>query len=94
MTKTNKEIFRRCYLTYQILPKNALIRVVRLPDQSILVNSYLPGRGVYFAKNAGDPTKIWQKKLLHKAFRQNVSAAVYQELLTILKGGESEKGQT
>lgn len=79
---------RKCIATYLVKPKEELIRIVRTKDGSYEVNSNAKGRGAYISKDASLIDELAKKRLLHRSFKTNVPAEVYDKLIEILKGGE------
>ncbi len=82
---------RKCLVTNQVFPKSSLIRIVKLKDGTILLNSNALGRGAYINKNCVDYNLIKQKKVLNRVFKTNVDNKVYDNLIKILKGVQDDK---
>lgn len=82
---------RKCLVTNQVLSKLSLIRIVKIKDGTILVNSTAPGRGAYIAKSCTNYNFIKQKKILNRVFKTNVTNKVYDDLINLLKGESDDK---
>lgn len=84
-TKTDKkQITRKCVYTNQILPIDQLIRIAKNKDNSIKIdwNNQLKGRGAYIIKNKAIILEALNRKVLHRAFKMNVSQNIYQTIIT------------
>ena len=88
----SKPIFnsRKCLVTNKSFAKSDLVRIVKLKNGEILVDSNAKGRGAYITKNCQDFAFIKNKRLLNRVFRTNVSEKVYDDLIKKLKGGISD----
>ncbi|CAM9117878.1 YlxR family protein [Mycoplasma marinum] len=83
---------RTCIITNGKFDKSKLIRVVRYQGEfKIDKNHNLPGRGAYFQKNKNIVDEIRKKRLLHRAFKENVPNEVYEELIKYIR--EEENGR-
>jgi predicted RNA-binding protein YlxR (DUF448 family) len=67
-TKKNKLPLRRCLVTGESLPKSQLVRLVRTPDQKLVIDpsGKLNGRGAYLKKDAQLVAKLIQTRLIQK----------------------------
>lgn len=89
MKKSNIPL-RRCMATGEQLPKSSLIRLVRTPDDTLIIDltpsNKVNGRGAYLKK---DPTlieKVKNGKLIQKHLNIEPTEAFYQELESVLNG--------
>ncbi|CAM9104139.1 YlxR family protein [Mycoplasma todarodis] len=83
MKKNNQ---RTCIATGQKFDKSELIRVVKFNGEySVDKEHNLPGRGAYFKKDKDLVKTIKTKKLLHRAFKEQVSEMVYEELIKYIE---------
>lgn len=71
---------RKCIATGEILPKEKLIRIVKMKDGQIFVDSDKKGRGAYVKRDPKLFDKVKKQRLLHRAFRNNVNASIYDDL--------------
>lgn len=86
---------RKCIVTNKIIPKSALIRVVKQKNGKILIDSNVKGRGAYISKNCPNFAIIKQRKMLNRVFKTNVDQSVYEDLIALLKGvQDGEKRQS
>ena len=73
---------RTCVITGEKLPKKELIRVVRTPDGSVIVDETgkANGRGAYLKKDIETFDKAEKSKILNKKLEVEVPASIYEEL--------------
>lgn len=73
---------RTCVITGEKLPKKELIRVVRTPDGSVIVDETgkANGRGAYLKKNIETFDKAEKTNILNKKLEVEVPASIYEEL--------------
>ena len=85
--KTKKIPLRSCVVTREKLPKQELIRVVRTPEGSVIVDTTgkANGRGAYLKKDREVFCKAKQNKILNKVLEVEVPDSVFDELLDIVK---------
>ncbi len=80
----NKRIpLRKCIGCNQMVPKDEMLRVVRLATDGSFVldaNHKANGRGAYLCKNKECLTRAIKSKGLHRSFKGNVSMELYQRL--------------
>ncbi len=79
----NKKIpMRTCLITKEKCPKSDLIRVVRTPDNNVIVDltGKANGRGAYLKKELSVIEKAEKSKILNKHLEVDVSKEVYDEL--------------
>jgi predicted RNA-binding protein YlxR (DUF448 family) len=81
-----KEILRKCVVTNQVMPRDNLFRIVKLPDNSIKIDySYRTnGHGVYLKKDAEVVKLAQSKKVLDRLLETKVPEEIYQEMLRYL----------
>ena len=73
---------RRCVATAESLPKKELIRIVRTPDQQIVIDESgrMNGRGAYL-KRSGEAVDIAKKKkALTRALECEIPETIYEQL--------------
>ena len=73
---------RSCVVTNEKLPKKELIRVVRTPEGSVIVDESgkANGRGAYLKKSIETFEKARKSKILNKKLEIEVPDSVYEEL--------------
>ena len=78
---------RKCVVTNEHWPKKELIRVVRTPDNTVIVDltGKANGRGAYLKKDQEVIETARKKKILDRHLETTVSDEVYEELLKNLK---------
>lgn len=81
--KTKKVPMRMCIVTKTMYPKKDLIRVVRLSDNSFVIDftGKANGRGAYVADSEEAFSKLVKTKALSRAFKQDVSQQVHEQIL-------------
>ena len=78
---------RTCVLTKEKLEKKDLIRIVRTPEQNVVVDETgkLNGRGAYLKKDLEVINKAQEKHILDKILNVKVDDNVFDELRKIVK---------
>lgn len=73
---------RKCVVTLEQLPKNELIRVVRTPQGSVVIDrsGRTNGRGAYLKKELAVIELAMKKKSLARALECEIEASLYDEL--------------
>ncbi len=73
---------RTCVITGEKLPKKELIRVVRTPEGTVIVDETgkANGRGAYLKKDIETFDKAEKSKILNKRLEVEVPTSVYEEL--------------
>ena len=74
---------RKCVVTNERYPKNELIRVVRTPENEIVVDltGKKNGHGAYLRKDAEVIATARKKKILNRILETEIPDEVYRELL-------------
>ena len=80
--KVKKIPMRSCVVTREKLPKQELVRVVRTPDQEVIVdlNGKANGRGAYLKKDLEVFEKAKKSKVLDKILEIDVKDEIYEKL--------------
>ena len=75
---------RTCVITGEKLPKKELIRVVRTPEGSVIVDESgkANGRGAYLKKDIETFNKAQKSKILNKRLEVEVPDSIYDDLKT------------
>ncbi|MCT4776161.1 MULTISPECIES: YlxR family protein [Exiguobacterium] len=92
MTMKQKKLpLRKCVVTQEMLPKQALIRVVRTPEGDVVIDTSgkLNGRGAYLSKDADVIRLAEKKRTLDHHLKVKTSDALYEQLLQAVTGAES-----
>jgi len=73
---------RTCVITGEKLPKKELIRVVRIPEGSVIVDETgkANGRGAYLKNDIETFEKAEKSKILNRKLEVEVPASIYEEL--------------
>lgn len=84
--KVKKIPMRSCVVTKEKLPKQELIRVVRTPNQEVIVDitGKANGRGAYLKKDLTVFEKAKKSKVLDKILEIEVKDEIYEKLKEIL----------
>lgn len=74
---------RKCVATQENLPKKELIRIVRTPDQEVVIDvtGKTNGRGAYLKKSADAVRLAKKSKALDRALETKVPDEIYEQLL-------------
>lgn len=85
--KTRKIPYRTCVVTKEKLPKQELIRVVRTPEGTVIVDTTgkANGRGAYLKKDLDTFEKARQNKVLNRHLEVEVPESVFEELKALVK---------
>ncbi len=77
---------RTCIITKEKLPKQELIRVVRTPEGSVVVDTTgkLNGRGAYLKKDLAVFEKAKKSKVLDRHLEVSVDDSLYEALNDLL----------
>lgn len=78
---------RSCVVTHEKCEKKELFRVVRTPEQNVILDETgkANGRGAYLKKDAAVISKAKSSKVLDKVLEVEVPDSLYDELLEKLK---------
>jgi predicted RNA-binding protein YlxR (DUF448 family) len=73
---------RTCVITGEKLPKKELIRVVRTPEGTVIVDETgkANGRGAYLKKDIETFDKAEKSKILNRRLEVEIPTSVYEEL--------------
>lgn len=84
----NKKIpLRKCVATGEMLPKKAMIRVVRSKEGevSVDVTGKKSGRGAYVSKSEEAVELARKKNILERQLEAKIPAEIYEELITLIR---------
>ena len=84
--KNKKLPMRSCVVTRERLPKAELLRIVRTPDNNIVVDTTgkLNGKGAYIKKDNAVLEKARKSKVLEKMLETVIPDVVYDEISKII----------
>ena len=85
--KVKKIPMRSCVVTHEKYPKQELIRVVRTPENNVVIDEKgkLNGRGAYLKKDLSVIEKAKKNKILNKVLEVEVPDSIFMELEEKLK---------
>ncbi len=85
--KVKKIPQRMCVVTHEKYPKKELIRVVRTPENNIIIDETgkQNGRGAYLKKELTIIEKAQKTKVLEKILEIPIPESIYEELKTIIE---------
>ena len=80
--KNRKVPMRSCVVTREKLPKIELLRIVKTPDNTVLVDTTgkINGRGAYIKKDNDVLEKAKKSKILDKILETEISDSIYDEI--------------
>ena len=80
--KVKKIPMRTCIVTREKLPKGQLVRVVRTPEGTVVIDTTgkTNGRGVYLKKDLQVIEKAMTSKVLNRALETEVPSEVFEQL--------------
>ena len=80
---------RKCVVTQEMFPKQELVRVVRTPENEIVVDvtGKKNGHGAYIQKSLETLEKAQKNKPLDKALKTEIPKEVYEKLELIIRAG-------
>ena len=78
---------RSCLITKEKLPKKELIRIVRTPEGTVIIDEVgkANGRGAYLKKDIEVINKAKNNKVLERVLEVKVPDSIYDELIEKLK---------
>ena len=85
---TNKKIpLRKCVATGEMLPKKAMIRVVRSKEGEVSVDptGKKSGRGAYVSKSEEAVELARKKNILERQLEAKIPSEIYEELITLIR---------
>ncbi len=85
--KVKKIPQRMCVVTHEKYPKKELIRVVRTPENNIIIDETgkQNGRGAYLKKELTIIEKAQKTKVLEKILEIPIPESIYEELKSIIE---------
>lgn len=85
--KVKKIPMRTCIISREKLPKQDLIRIVRTPEGSVIIDETgkQNGRGAYLKKDLQVFEKARKKKILNKQLETEIPDSIFEELKNLVK---------
>ena len=85
--KTKKMPLRTCVVTKEKLPKQELMRVVRTPENIVVVDvtGKSNGRGAYLKKDLDTIEKAQKSKILNRHLEVEIPDCVFEEMKNIMQ---------
>ncbi len=85
--KVRKVPLRTCVITKESLPKQELLRIVRTPENDVVVDETgkVNGRGAYIKKDIDVLAKAQKSKALEKRLECKIEDSVYEEIRKIIE---------
>ena len=85
--KQKKIPLRTCVITHEKLPKQELIRVVRTPENTVVIDETgkTNGRGAYLKKDIETIQKARKNKILNKHLEIEVKDEIFDKLEELVK---------
>jgi len=85
--KQKKIPMRTCVVTKEKYPKMELIRIVRTPEQEVIIDlkGKVNGKGAYLKKDKEVFEKARKTKILNKYLEIDIKEEIYDELDDLLK---------
>lgn len=86
MNKIKKIPMRTCVVTREKFPKMELVRVVRTPDNEVVIDlkGKTNGRGAYLKKDLDVINKASKSKVLDRHLEIEVPSNIYDELKSLI----------
>ena len=84
--KVKKIPMRTCVITKEKLPKQELIRIVRTPEQTVIIDESgkANGRGAYLKKDITTIERAQKSKVLNRILEIEVKDEIYEELKKLI----------
>ena len=84
--KVKKIPYRMCSVTRERFPKQELIRIVRTPENTVVIDETgkVNGHGAYIKKDVNVLEKAKKTKVLEKMLEIKIDDNVYEELNNII----------
>ena len=85
--KVRKRPLRTCVVTKEKLPKQELLRIVRTPEGSVMIDEggKMNGRGAYIKRDVQVLEQARKKKVLERHLECSIDDSVYEEIKSVLE---------
>ncbi|MDP5273481.1 RNase P modulator RnpM [Chengkuizengella axinellae] len=93
--RTRKIPMRKCVACQEMKPKKELIRIVRSPENEVIIDSTgkKSGRGAYICKQVSCSQLAMKNKSLDRALKHQVNQEVYDQLESNFSKLEGQDGK-
>ncbi len=84
--REKKLVLRTCVLSKEVCEKKDLFRIVRTPEQTVVIDTKgkVNGRGAYLKKDKEIILKAKKTKVLDKKLEIEIPSEIYDELINML----------
>jgi uncharacterized protein len=91
--KKKKIPMRKCIVSQEMFPKKSLIRVVRTPENEVLIDptGKKSGRGAYLCAKVENIDLAQKKKALERVFQTKIDSTLYDQLREYAEGVSHEE---
>lgn len=91
--KRRKIPMRKCVASQEMFPKKSLIRIVRTPENEVVIDptGKKSGRGAYLCAKEEYVDLAQKRKALERALKVSIDPALYEELREYVKRVANEK---
>lgn len=91
--KKKKIPMRKCIISQEMFPKKSLIRIVRTPENEVLIDptGKKSGRGAYVCAKTEYIDLAQKKKSLERVFQTKIEPSLYDQLREYAKGVQHEE---
>ena len=88
--KVKKVPLRKCVVTLEQHPKMEMFRVVRTPENEVVIDltGKVRGHGAYICKKKAAIEKARKKQILNRHLEIDVPDTIFDELLTLVEEGK------
>lgn len=85
--KVRKIPLRTCVVTKEKLPKQELLRIVRTPEGSVMIDEggKMNGRGAYIKRDVQVLEQARKKKVLERHLECSIDDSVYEKIKSVLE---------
>ena len=85
--KVRKIPLRTCVVTKEKLPKQEVLRIVRTPEGSVMIDEggKMNGRGAYIKRDVQVLEQARKKKVLERHLECSIDDSVYEEIKSVLE---------
>lgn len=88
--KVKKVPLRKCVVTNEQHPKMEMFRIVRTPDDQVVIDltGKVRGHGAYICKKKQAVDKAFKKKILNKHLEVEIPDSIFEELFKMIEEGK------
>ena len=86
-----KEVIRTCIVSKKKYPKKDLLKITKIDNKFYIdIDQKLNGKSRYIKLTKENVEALKNKKILHKAFRENIPSSLYESIEKILENKGDE----